>query len=154
MAINRDWIGRTFTSEDNYLVGREKIREFAIAIGEFSPVCHDVEAAKAAGHPDLVAPPTFGFSITYRAMAGLLMNPDLGVDYSRIVHGEQGFDFVRPLCAGDDVVVESTIADIVSKGKNEILMLDQLIRTVDGDPIVKTQSITVSRGTAPQTDEG
>lgn len=149
MSINRDFIGRSFQYTDVYQVGREKVREFANAIGDQNPLFHDLDAAKAAGHPDLVAPPTFPFVITYRAMIGAIGDPDLNLNYAMVVHGEQKFMYTRPLFAGDEVVVDSTIADIRTIGRNEMILMEQQVKTTDGELIVTTQNVTVSRGTAP-----
>ncbi len=150
MAINRDFIGRTFDFDTPYQVGREKVREFATAIGDQNPLFHDVEAAKAAGHRDLLAPPTFPFVITYRAMIGAIGDPELNLNYMMVVHGEQKFTYSRPLYAGDEVIVDSVVADIAAVGRNELLTMEQHVKTLDGELIVTTRNVTVSRGTAPQ----
>lgn len=150
MAINRDFIGRTFDFEVPYQVGREKVREFATAIGDNNPLFHDLAAAKAAGHRDLLAPPTFPFVITYRAMIGAMGDPELNLNYAMVVHGEQKFTYTRPLYAGDEVIVDSVVADIAAVGRNELLTMEQHVKTLDGELIVTTRNVTVSRGTAPQ----
>ena len=91
MPLDQSFIGRTYPPTAPYQVGREKIREFATAIGAGDPVHHDVEAAKAAGYPDVVAPPTWPIVITMAALKQIVMDPALGVDYSRVVHGDQRF---------------------------------------------------------------
>ncbi|MGB3673357.1 MAG: MaoC family dehydratase N-terminal domain-containing protein [Candidatus Nanopelagicales bacterium] len=150
MAINRDFIGRTFDFEVPYQVGREKVREFATAIGDNNPLFHDLAAAQAAGHRDLLAPPTFPFVITYRAMIGAMGDPELNLNYAMVVHGEQKFTYTRPLYAGDEVIVDSVVADIAAVGRNELLTMEQHVKTLDGELIVTTRNVTVSRGTAPQ----
>ena len=150
MAINRDFIGRTFDFEVPYQVGREKVREFATAIGDNNPLFHDLAAAQAAGHRDLLAPPTFPFVITYRAMIGAMGDPELNLNYAMVVHGEQKFAYTRPLYAGDEVIVDSVVADIAAVGRNELLTMEQHVKTLDGELIVTTRNVTVSRGTAPQ----
>ncbi len=150
MAINRDFIGRTFDFDTPYQIGREKVREFATAIGDQNPLFHDVEAAKAAGHRDLLAPPTFPFVITYRAMIGAIGDPELNLNYMMVVHGEQKFTYSRPLYAGDEVIVDSVVVDIATAGRNELLTMEQHVKTLDGELIVTTRNVTVSRGTAPQ----
>lgn len=150
MAINRDFIGRTFDFEVPYQVGREKVREFATAIGDSNPLFHDLAAAQAAGHRDLLAPPTFPFVITYRAMIGAMGDPELNLNYAMVVHGEQQFTYTRPLYAGDEVIVDSVVADIAAVGRNELLTMEQHVKTLDGELIVTTRNVTVSRGTAPQ----
>ncbi|MFZ1363009.1 MAG: MaoC family dehydratase N-terminal domain-containing protein [Candidatus Nanopelagicales bacterium] len=152
MAINTDFIGRTVGSSQPYQVGREKIREFATAIGDSNPAYHDVEAARALGHPDLVAPPTFAFAVTFKAFPSVLANPELGLDYSRVVHGSQSFDYSRPIYAGDELVTEAIVEDIRIAGKNELLIAALNVSTTDGEPVVHTTSTIVSRGTAPQSD--
>lgn len=153
MAINTEFIGKTVGESEPYQVGREKIREFATAIGDNNPAYHDVEAAKALGHPDLIAPPTFAFAVTFKAFPAVLANPDLGLDYSRVVHGGQSFDYTRPIYAGDELVTEAVVEDIRVAGKNELLIAALNVSTIDGEPVVRTTSTIVSRGTAPQDDQ-
>jgi hypothetical protein len=85
MALDPSFIGRTYPPTAPYEVGREKIREFAEAVGDSNPVYLDAEAAKALGHPDVIAPPTFPFVLTYRAAAQVVNDPELGLDFSRVV---------------------------------------------------------------------
>lgn len=148
MALNPDIIGKTYPDTDPYLIGREKVREFATAIGDHSPVYHDLAAAAELGYSDLPVPPTFAFVLTHRAMAAAIFDPDLGLDYSRVVHGEQAFDYVRPLQAGDEVVVKSHIADVHVRGKNEFLVTQSDVVTLSGELVVRTRSVIASRGTA------
>jgi len=150
MAINRDAVGKVYPPSAPYLVGREKIREFAIAIGDQNPAYHDVAAAKALGHADVIAPPTFPFAITMKALAVAMFDPDLDLNYALVVHGEQEFTYSRPLTAGDEVIVTSSIADITARGKNEYVTTIAELNTVDGEHIVSTKAVLVSRGTAPE----
>lgn len=148
MALNPDIVGKTYPDTQPYLIGREKVREFAIAIGDSSPVFHDLAAAAELGYADLPAPPTFAFTLTHRAMAAAMFDPDLGLDYARVVHGAQSFDYRRPLLAGDEVVVSSHIAEVYTRGRNEYLVTQADVQTLAGELVVSTRSIIVSRGTA------
>ena len=148
MALNPEFIGKQYPDTAPYLIGREKVREFATAIGEQSPVFHDLAEAVRMGYSDLPAPPTFAFVLTHKAMAAAMFDPDLGLDYSRVVHGEQAFEYRRPLVAGDEVVVTSHIADIHSRGANEFLVTQADVVSLDGELIVRTRGIIASRGTA------
>lgn len=148
MPVNPGFVGKVYPDTDSYLIGREKVREFATAIGEFAPEFHDVKAAAAAGYRDLPAPPTFAFVITMKALSFAMFDPELGLDYARVVHGEQGFEYVRPMVAGDEVVVRSFIGDIFTRGSNEYLTTQADIVRVDGELLVRTRSTIVSRGTA------
>lgn len=146
MGLNPDFVGRTYPPSGSYVVGREKIREFAAAIGEDAPVCHDVAAARAAGYSDLVAPPTFSFIITFRADLAVVADPELGLDFTRVVHGEQSFAFTRPIVAGDELVVTSTIESIRTMAGNDMMTTRSDVATVDGEHVVAVRSMLVSRG--------
>jgi len=148
MALNQDYLGKVYPASEPYEVGREKIREFAIAIGDMNPAYHDIVAAQALGHRDVIAPPTFAFVVSMRASAIAMFDPGLGLDYSRVVHGEQRFAYVRPVTAGDDLVVVTTIENIRVAAGNDILTTRADISTVDGEPVVTTWAVTVARGTA------
>jgi len=148
LPLNRDFIGRSYTSSPPFEIGRELIRHFATAIGDTNPISHDVDAARAAGHPDLVAPPTFLTTLTFRRPSGPIGEPDLGLDYSRVVHGEQRFELHRPVCAGDEVVATSTVTEIRDVGRNEMMQLTSEITTTSGERIATATNTMISRGTA------
>src|SRR3954468_16357979 len=101
MALDRELVGRSYPPSAVYEVGRAKIAEFAAAVGADDPVHRDVEAAQAAGHPDVIAPPTFAIVLTLEAANVVLGDPEVSLDYSRVVHGEQRFTHHRPIRAGD-----------------------------------------------------
>ncbi|MFI0370377.1 MaoC family dehydratase N-terminal domain-containing protein [Actinomadura sp. 1N219] len=144
MALNRDFIGRTFPPSEPYEVSRVKIREFADAIGDPNPVYRDQEAAKAAGHPDVIAPPTFPIVVSFGGTA--LADPGLGLNFAMVVHGEQRFEYVRPLRAGDVVTCTTTITEIRSIGSNEKIAVETDVKTVEGEMICKSYNSIVERG--------
>ncbi|HSP39256.1 MAG TPA: MaoC family dehydratase N-terminal domain-containing protein [Frankiaceae bacterium] len=148
MSLNREFIGRSYESSPPFEIGRELVRHFAAAIGDFNPISHDVEAARAAGHPDLVAPPTFLTTLTFRRPSGPMGDPELGLDYSRVVHGEQRFELHRPVHAGDVVVATSTVAEIRDVGRNEMMQVVSEISTTDGERVATATNTMISRGTA------
>jgi acyl dehydratase len=148
MALNKDYLGKVYPAGPAYSVGREKVREFATAIGDWNPAYHDVAAAQALGHSDVIAPPTFAFVISFRASAVAVLDPGLGLDYSKVVHGEQRFAYDRPITAGDDLVCVTTIENIREAAGNDILTTRGDISTVDGEHVVTTWTTTVARGTA------
>jgi acyl dehydratase len=150
VALNLDYLGKVYPAGPPYEVGREKIREFATAIGDQNPAFHDEDHARALGHRDLIAPPTFPFVVSMRASAVAMFDPGLGLDYSRVVHGEQRFAYVRPVTAGDRLVVVTTIEAIRVAAGNDILTTRSDISTVDGEPVVTTWAVTVARGTAEE----
>ena len=146
MAINTAYIGRTFEPSEPYEVSRVKIAEFATAVGEPSPLCRDRAAAQAAGYPDVIAPPTFAIVVSGAGSARVTHDPDLGVNYAMVVHGEQSFTHRRPLHAGDVVVSQSTIEDIRQIGSMTTLTTVTEIRTTDGEHVCTARSTLVERG--------
>ena len=146
MAINPAYAGRTFDPSEPYEVSRVKIAEFATAIGDASPLCRDRAAAQAAGYPDMVAPPTFAIVITAADSARLIADPDLGVNYAMVVHGEQSFAYDRPLRAGDVVVAQTTIESIRQVRSLTTMATTTEITTVDGEHVCTAHSTLVERG--------
>ena len=125
-------------------MSRVKIREFADAIGDGNPIYRDADAAKAAGHPDVIAPPTFPIVMSMGNPG--LADPALGLNYAMVVHGEQRFEYTRPMRAGDVVTCTSTITDIKSIGNNEKMVVETDVKTVEGELICKTYNTIVERG--------
>jgi acyl dehydratase len=148
MALDQSFVGRTYAATEPYLVSREKIREFADAIGDPNPAYRSVEAARALGHPDVIAPPTFAVIVTSRASAHVVFDPELGLDYSRVVHGEQSFSYLRPVGAGDRLVAVTTVEQIRSVAGNDLLTLSCALATAEGEPVGTARSVIVARGTA------
>jgi len=148
MPLNKELIGREYPESSPFEVGREKIREFALAIGETNPVYSDENAALAAGYKDIIAPPTFLTVLNFKYSPQIIGDPALGLNYAFVVHGEQEYEHHRPVYPGDKLVGKPRIADITSRGKNEYLYVEASIETVDGEKVSTARSTIVSRGTA------
>jgi acyl dehydratase len=149
MPVNREYVGREYPASDTYEVSRELIRRFAEAIGDTNPAYTDVEAAKALGHPDVVAPPTFLTTLQFRfALEGPVADPGLGLNYAMVVHGEQRFVHHRPVYAGDVLSVTSSITDIRDAGGNELMTTKLSVTDATGQPVSDMYGTLVSRGTA------
>jgi acyl dehydratase len=146
MPLDASFVGRVYPPTDAYEVGREKIREFADAIGDPNPAYRDREAAKSIGHPDVIAPPTFAIVVTIRASRQVIADPELGLDYSRVVHGEQRFVHARPIRAGDSLTTVLSVEDIRSAAGNDIISTKSDVSTVDGEPVVTAYATLVVRG--------
>ena len=127
-------------------MGREKIREFARAVFATTPLSYDVSAARAAGYADVVAPPTFPVVIQHETLDQLLADPEAGIDFSRVVHGEQRFVATRPLVAGDTVTATLTVTSVKTLGGNSMVTAESVIVDADGDHIVTAISTLVVRG--------
>ncbi|MBL1102279.1 MaoC family dehydratase N-terminal domain-containing protein [Streptomyces coffeae] len=146
MALDQSFVGRSYPPTAPYEVGREKIREFAEAIGDTNPVYTDPEAARALGHPDVIAPPTFVFAITFKAAGRQVVeDPALGLDYSRVVHGDQQFAYTRPVRAGDRLRVTSTIDSIKSLAGNDVLSVRGEVHDEAGEHVVTSFTTLVAR---------
>ena len=145
MALDQSFVGRTYPPTAPYEVGREKIREFAAAVGDVNPAYTDPEAARALGHSDVIAPLTFAFTITFRAAEQVVQDPQLGLDYSRVVHGDQKFAYRRPVRAGDRLTVTSTIEAVKSLAGNDILDIRGDVHDETGELVVTAWTKLVAR---------
>jgi acyl dehydratase len=146
VAINREYLNRTFSPADPYEVSRVKIKDFADAIGDPNPVYRDRAAAQAAGLPDVIAPPTFAIVITAASTAQAVSDPGLGLNYAMVVHGEQRFEYTRQIVAGDVLTAQATITGIKSAGRNTMLSTQTQIRDAAGGHVCTAHSVIVERG--------
>jgi acyl dehydratase len=145
-VINREYIGRVFPASEPYEVSRVKIAEFADAIGDANPVYRDAAAARAAGHAAVIAPPTFAIVISMAGSGAALADPGLGLNYAMVVHGEERFEYTRPIMAGDVVTAQVTLTDIRDAGRNVMLTTKTEITTVAGEHVCTAVSTIVERG--------
>lgn len=150
MALDQSFIGRKYPPTEPYEVGREKIREFADAIGDQHPAYRDPAAAAALGHPDVIAPPTFAIVLSMRAGSQVTFDPELGLDYSKVVHGEQRFVHTRPVRAGDRLVATVTVENIRAAAGNDLVTTRADVTTTDGEPVLVAYATLVARGTAKE----
>jgi acyl dehydratase len=148
MAINPDFLGKTFPPSEPYEVSRVKLAEFADAIGDPNPVYRYRGAAQEAGFPDVIAPPTFPIVISMATSSRALAQPGLNLNYAMVVHGEQRFEYSRPLHAGDVVTAQVTISDIRDVGRNSMMTTTTQISTLDGEHVCTAYSTLVERGGA------
>lgn len=146
MSVNPDLVGRTFPPAPPYLVGREKVREFARAVHATHPHHHDPDAARAAGHGDVIAPTTFPIVIQQAALAQLIEDPDAGIDFSRVVHGDQRFSYTRPIVAGDELTATLSVTSVKGLGGHSMVTSDTAITDASGAHVVTATSTLVVRG--------
>jgi acyl dehydratase len=150
MPLNKDFEGREFPATEPYEVTAESIREFADAIGDPNPVYRDEEAAKQAGYASIVTPPTYLTKLNFVYGPQVLADPDLGLNYAMVVHGEQEYELLRPIAAGEKIVAKPKIGRIYARGRNEFMITEAAIETLGGEKVAVARSTIVSRGTAPQ----
>jgi acyl dehydratase len=144
--VNPNVQGKKYPETDPYLVGREKIREFANAVFSTNPVNQDVFAAQAAGYTDLVAPPTFAVVIQERSLHTVLADPEADIDFSRVVHGDQRFIANRAIVAGDELTSVLTVASVKSLGAHSMITFNTEIFDANKELVSTAVSTLVVRG--------
>ena len=146
VSVNPAIQGRVFPAVPPYLVGREKVREFSRAVFATNPINFDPDAARAAGHSDIVAPPTFAVVVQEATLAQLLAEPDAGIDFTRVVHGDQRFSYSRPIVAGDELTATLTVASVKSLGGHSMVTAESTVVDATGAHVVTATSTLVVRG--------
>ena len=145
MAPKTDAVGKTYPPT-SYAVGREKVREFAAAVGEENPLHHDLDAARGAGYADVVAPPMFAVVFGGRAMAPALFDPEVGIDFSRMVHGGQEFVWGPPVVAGDEIATEVEVKDVSERGGLQFFVFESRSTNQDGETVCTGTWTNIVRG--------
>lgn len=146
MSINPELAGRSYPAQEPYVVGREKIREFAAAVKATHRAHFDVAAAAELGHADLLAPPTFAIIVAQRADAQLINDSDSGIDFSRVVHADQRFTHHRPIIAGDELLAELHVDTVRAMGGGAMISTRAEITTTAGEKVATTVSSILVRG--------
>ena len=146
MSVNPELVGRAFAPTAPYLVGREKVREFARAVHATDPQHVDPAAAEALGYPDVVAPPTFAMVVQDLTLQQLLAEPDSGIALERTVHAEQRFRYTRPIVAGDELVAQLTVSGIRPFGKGAMVTSEAEVVDADGRHVVTATSVLLIGG--------
>ena len=144
--VNINVQGKKYPATEPYLVGREKIREFANAVFASNATSHDVAAAQAAGFADLVAPPTFAVVIQERSLHTVLADPEADIDFSRVVHGDQRFVHARPIVAGDSLTSVLEGASVKSLGPHSMITFNTEIFDASNELVCTAISTLVVRG--------
>jgi acyl dehydratase len=147
MPMNQSLKGKEYEPM-RFEVTREHVTRFVDAIGEDREIFRDPAAAKEAGFAEQVAPPTFVTTMQIFASAQVVADAELGLDYSRVVHGEQAYEWHRAILVGDTLSATPRIADIYAKGPNEFLVIEADVKDANGDGVVLARSTLLSRGTA------
>jgi acyl dehydratase len=146
VPVNPAIEGRVYPPTESYLVGREKVREFARAVFATHPTHLDPEAARAAGYADVVAPTTFPIVVTAATLDQLLGDEEAGVDFTRVVHGDQRFAYSRPIVAGDELTATMTVTSVKSLGGHSMVTSESAIVDATGAHVVTATSTLVVRG--------
>ncbi|QEC49642.1 MaoC family dehydratase [Baekduia soli] len=145
MAVNADAVGKTYPPV-LYAVGREKIKEFALATGETEPLYLDHEAARAAGYRDVVAPPMFAVVYSGAAVSPVMFDPEVGIDFALLVHGGQEFTWGPLVVAGDEIETTVLVKAISERGGNAFYVFESVSTNQDGHTVCVGTWSNVVRG--------
>jgi acyl dehydratase len=146
MVVNADFAGRTYPPSGPYAVDAASLAAFAAAVGSTDPVHSSPEAAQAAGYSDVIAAPTFAVTIAQRCDRQLIEDPESGIDFSRVVHGEQRFVHHRPITAGDSVLGTLTVDAVREAGGHAMVTTRTELTTESGEALCTSTSTIVIRG--------
>jgi acyl dehydratase len=145
MTLKNDAIGKEWPAV-TYQVGREKIKEYARALGIENPVHFDVEAARAAGFRDVVAPPMFAVVYSGPALAPAIFDPEVGINIATMVHGGQVFEWDEPACSGDEITTTSKCLEIYEKDGKGFYIFESVSVNQNGDQVVRGTWTNIVRG--------
>ncbi|MEI7625631.1 MAG: MaoC family dehydratase N-terminal domain-containing protein [Actinomycetota bacterium] len=145
MAISDQAVGKSFDAVV-YAVGREKIKEYASAVGETNPLHFDAEFARAGGHADVVAPPMFAVVYCAAAIFPALFDPEVGINFAMMVHGAQEFEWGPLVVAGDEVTTVASVKEIFTKATNGFFIFETNSTNQRGDLVCKGTWTNIVRG--------
>ena len=145
MSINTAAIGKTYAPV-TYAAGREKIREYAGAVGETNPLYFDVEAARGAGYADVVAPPMFVVVYAGRSVVPAIFDPEVGMNFARMVHGGQEFRWGPLVVAGDEITTTTAVTDISERGGMEFYVFESTSQNQRGETVCTGLWTNIVRG--------
>ena len=145
MAIKTDAVGKEWPGS-TYQVGREKIKEYANALGIDNPVHFDVAAARAEGFRDVVAPPMFAVVYSSPALAPAILDPAVEMNFAAMVHGGQAFEWDEPACAGDEITTTAKCLSIEEKDGKGFYVFETVSVNQDGAEVVRATWTNIVRG--------
>ena len=145
MPVNTKAIGKKY-EPTTYAVGREKIKEYARAVGETNPLHLDVEAARAAGYSDVVAPPMFAVVYSAPALGPAMFDSEVGMNFAAMVHGGQEFEWGEPACSGDEITTTAKCLEIFEKDGKGFYVFETNSVNQNGDQVVKGTWTNIVRG--------
>jgi acyl dehydratase len=145
MPVQTEAVGKTFPPIV-YAVGREKIREYAQAVGETDPLHFDLGAARAAGYVDLVAPPMFAVVYGLPAVGPALLDPKVGVNFAMLVHGAQEFEWGSLVVAGDEISTTVSVKSIDERGELAFYVFESVSENQRAEHVCRGTWTNIVRG--------
>jgi acyl dehydratase len=144
MPVNTSAVGKQYPPA-TYAVGREKVKEYASAVGETNPLHLDPAAARAAGYDDVVAPPMFAVVYQSPAVMPGIFDPEVGINFAMMVHGGQEFAWGEPVCAGDTITTTPRFVDVSERDGKSFYVFESVSVNQDGDEVVKATWTNIVR---------
>jgi acyl dehydratase len=145
VPVKTDAVGKSYASI-TYAVGREKIREYAAAVGEANRLHYDLDAARAAGYADVVAPPMFAVVYAGRSVGPAIFDPDVGLNFAMMVHGGQEFRWGPLVVAGDEITSTATVKEISDRGGMGFYVFESISKNQDGETVCTGTWTNIVRG--------
>ena len=145
MPVNKQAVGKTYDPV-TYAVGREKIREYARAVGESNPVHLDLDGARAAGYADLVAPPMFAVVYSSPAVGPLIFDPEIELNFAMMVHGAQDFEWGAAVVAGDEITTTAAVKDISEQDGRGYYVFESVSVNQRGEQVCRGTWTNIVRG--------
>jgi acyl dehydratase len=153
VSLTEDIVGMHYRYPDHYVVGREKIREYATAVKNTDPAFFDEKAAADLGHDRLVAPLTFISVFGYQAQTAFFANANIGVTDMKIVQVDQVIKFVKPIHAGDELYCDVYVDSVRQAHGTDIIVTKNVISDDKGDVVQETYTTLAGRS-GEEGDEG
>ena len=153
MSLTSDIVGMHYRYPDHYVVGREKIREYATAVKNEDAAFFDDKAAADLGYASLLAPLTFISVFGYQAQTAFFANADIGIQDAKIVQVDQELKFLRPIMAGDLLFCDVYVHSIRQSFGADIIVTRNIVSNQDGDVVQETYTTLAGR-TAVEGEEG
>jgi acyl dehydratase len=144
MPIDRRFVGKEYPAIV-YEMGREKIREYARAVGDLNPLYLDEQAGRASPHGDMVAPPTMASQYALMTVEQLFQDDELALDVEMVVHSEQDYRFFRPVRPGDRLQVKGRIKDLADKRGLQFVVFETEVTNQRGEKVTEATATLLVR---------
>jgi acyl dehydratase len=143
--VNTQAIGKTY-EPTTYAVGREKIKEYARAVGETNPIHLDVQAAREAGYDDVVAPPMFAVVYSAPSVGPPIFDPEIELNFALMVHGGQEFQWGQLVVAGDEITTAASVKDISEADGRGYYVFESISTNQRGEQVCRGTWTYIVRG--------
>jgi acyl dehydratase len=145
VPVNTKAINKTY-EPTTYAIGREKIKEYALAVGETNPLHLDLKAARDAGYADLVAPPMFVVVYAMHSVGPALFDPEVEMNFAMMVHGGQAFEWGKLVIAGDEITTVAKVKDISENDGRGYYVFESTSTNQDGEQVCRGTWTNIVRG--------